>query len=74
MRFAKQAQVDLAWQHTTLPDPALRPRHPKHSPTEKQRAAPVPNGTRRHSMPRAAVASAAAALGQSSAWQPSVAQ
>mgnify|MGYP007100184763 CR=1 FL=1 len=43
---------------------ASLPRHRRHSPAEKQRAERVPNGTRRHSTPRAAVASADAALGR----------
>jgi hypothetical protein len=70
MRFAKQAQVDLAWQHTASLAQASPPRHPKHSPPAKQRAERVPNGTRRHSTPRAAAASADAAHGPNYEWQP----
>jgi hypothetical protein len=43
---------------------------PNPSPPAKQRAKPVPNGTRKHSTPRAAVANADARLGPNYAWQP----
>ncbi len=57
---------------TASPAPASPQPHPKYSPPAKQRVAPVPNGTHKHSTKQAAVASAVAALGQNSAWQPSV--
>jgi len=70
MLTARISSPDSATPRTASLAPASRPRHRKHSPPARQRAEPVPNGTRRHSTPQAAVASADARPGQNYAWQP----